>query len=310
MRRYLLAVAPIAALVALVLVNNTAAGLVAAPPQPGQLAITSPVVLTGKITSIEKDTVEAAQPFPGAKDKQQYKIAVVKIADGLSGIDQNKVTHIRIGFIPPAPQPVPPPPDGGIRPVRPIRPGFAMPELKEGQERLFFLAKHPTADFYLIPGMAFPVDIATDAGKKQLEEVKKVTTLLADPMKGLKSDKAEVRSQTAALVVMKYRAYPAFGGEVEHVAIPAEESKLILKGLADGDWKPARFDATPNALTAFNMLGLTDKDGWTPPKFARPVPGQPVPDFGAIQKDAFVKWLAGPGKDYQIKKVVPKTAEK
>src|SRR5262245_29107475 len=128
-------------------------------------------------------------------------------------------------------------------------------------------------------------------------------------MKGLKSNKAEVRGETAALVVMKYRSYPAFGGETEQVAIPAEESKLILKALAEGDWKPGRFNATPNALTAFGYLGLTEKDGWIQPKIVV-VPGQPAPDYGAVMKDAFGKWLAGAGKDYQIKKVVPKKTDK
>jgi hypothetical protein len=302
MRRFVLPIAVLAAVAVVAVVNNSAAGLVMAPPQPGQLAITTPVVVTGKITSIEKDAVEALMPYPGAKEKQSYKIAVVKVADGLAGVDKGAVTHVRIGFIPPAkPNPNAKPPVV----VRPPRPGFQMPELKEGQEMLFFLAKHPGADFYVIPGMAFPVDITADAGKKQLEEVKKVTAILADPMKGLKSDKAEVRGETAAIVVMKYRAYPPFGGETEQVAIDNEESKLILKALAEGEWKPGRFNATPNAMTAFGYLNLTEKDGWIPPKIVV-VPGQPAPDYGAVMKDAFGKWLAGPGKDYQIKKVVPK----
>jgi hypothetical protein len=302
MRRYLLAVAPVAALAVVMAVNNPAAGLVAAPPQPAQLAITTPVVVTGKVTSIEKDLVEVPAPFPGAKDKQKYKIAVVKIADGLAGIDKDKVTHVRVGvFQPPKPDPNVRPPVG----IRPPRGPAVAVELKEGQEVLLFLTKHPKADFYLMPGFAAPVDVTTDAGKKQLEEVKKVTTVLADPMKGLKSDKAEVRGQTAALVVMKYRSYPPFGGEVDQVPIGADESQVILKALAEGDWKPARFNATPNALTAFGSLGLTEKDGWVRPKIVV-APGQPAPDFGAIQKDAFTKWLAGPGKDYRIKQLVAK----
>jgi hypothetical protein len=62
----------------------------------------------------------------------------------------------------------------------------------------------------------------------------------------------------------------------------------------------------PNAMQAFSVLGLTEKDGWTPPKFPRPMPGQPPVDYVGMQKEAFVKWLAGPGKDYTIKKVVAK----
>ena len=154
-------------------------------------------------------------------------------------------------------------------------------------------------------------------GKKELEAVKKVTTVIAEPMKGLKSDKAEVRAETAAIMVMKYRSYPEFATEVDQVAINADESKLILKGLAEADWgqlgviRPIPGGATmPTALQAFSQLVLTDKDGWKPPVFPRPQPGQPPVDFGAIQKKAFVDWLAGAGKDYVIKKVVAKKTDK
>ncbi len=296
MRRYLLAVAAVA------VIHDPATALMVAPPQPGQMAITSPVVLTGKVTAIEKDTVDATLPYAGAKDKQTYRVAVVKIDAAMAGADN--LTHIKIGFVPPAkPDPNLNPPGGGIRP--PLgRPRFQAPELKVGQEALFFLAKHPTADFYVIAGMNVPVDVTTAEGKKTLEEVKKVTAVLADPMKGLTSDKADARAEAAAVMVTKYRSYPTFGGETEQVAIGADESKLILKALTEGEWKPGRFGA-PNAFNAFGQLGLTAKDGWIQPVIAA-VPGQPAPDYAGVMKDAFTKWLAGPGKDYRIKKVVPK----
>ena len=305
MRRYLLLAA--VAVTAVVSQNNTAAGLAIALPQPGQMAINSPVVVTGKVTKVGDDTVEASSPFAGATDKQKYKIATVKVADVLAGGD--KLKEIKVGYIAPVkPQPGQPPVG---RPVRPPigRPGFAMPELKEGQEMLFFLAKHPTADFYVIPNMSNPVDITKDEGKKQLDEVKKVTAVLADPAKSLKSDKADVRGEAAAIMVMKYRSYPMFGGEVKEEAIGAEESKTILKALADAEWKNVRFGGPPNAMQAFYQLGLNEKDGWIQPQIVN-VPGQPAPDYTVIMKDAFTKWLAGPGKDYKIKKVVPKATEK
>lgn len=303
MRRYLLAAAIAGA--AITAVPDPAVALMIAPPQPGQMAITSPVVLTGKVTAIEKDTVDATLPYAGAKDKQTYRVAVVKIDTAMAGADN--LTHIKIGFIPPAkPDPNLNPPGGGIRP--PLgRPRFQAPELKVGQEALFFLAKHPTADFYVIAGMNVPIDVTTAEGKKTLEEVKKVTAVLADPMKGLKSDKADVRAEAAAVMVTKYRAYPTFGGETEQVAIGADESKLILKALTESEWKAGRFGA-PNAFNAFGQLGLTAKDGWVQPVIAA-VPGQPAPDYAGVMKDAFTKWLAGPGKDYRIKKVVSKAAK-
>ncbi|QJW96818.1 hypothetical protein [Frigoriglobus tundricola] len=301
MRRYLLAASFAAAAVAIV--ADPAGALMIAVPQPGHLAITSPVVVTGKVTSIATDTVEAASPFAGAKDKLKYKIATVKIDTGLSGIDGTKVKEIKVGFVPP---PDPNAKQPGLRPG--LRPGRRPPELKEGQEAIFFLAKHPTADFYVIPGISAPFDISTPEGKKTLEDVKKVAATLADPMKGLKSDKADVRAETAAVLVTKYRAYPAFGGEIEEVALPADESKLILRALAEGNWQAARIGGAPNPFMAFNQLGLNEKDGWVPPIIVN-VPGQPGPDYTVVMKDAFGKWLEGPGKDYKIKKVVPQAAK-
>src|SRR5947207_3236199 len=131
MRRYLLT-AVVAVLGFAVSTSSAFALKIAAPPQPAQMALTTPVIVTGKVTAIEKDTVDATSPYVGSKDKVAYKVAVVKIDSALAGA--NNLTHIKIGFIPPAkvdpnaPAPAP----GGIRPaIR--RPGFQAPELKEGQ---------------------------------------------------------------------------------------------------------------------------------------------------------------------------------
>jgi hypothetical protein len=313
MRRFLLCSAFVAALVGLS-VGPVLARVIMRPQQPDRLALTTPVVVTGKVTSIEAATVDAPSADGGTTDKVAYKVAVVKLDKALVGADN--VTHVRIGFVPPAaPNANPGPGPGGIRPGRgPLRPGIPLPELKAGQESLFFLAKHPTADFYVMPRFSPPIDIAADAGKKQLDEVVKALAVVADPLKGLKSDKADVRLDTAAKLLTKYRAYPVFGGEVDEVAVPADESKLILKVIAAADWKGAAPAgpigrpglAAPNGLQAFYQLGLTDKDGWQPPQFPQPQPGAPPVDFVAIQKEAFVKWLDGPGKDYVVKKVVEK----
>jgi hypothetical protein len=314
MRRYLLSA--VAAVSVVGLVAAPAAALMIARLPIDSLALTTPVIVTGKVTSIDKDTVDASSPYAGATDKIAYKVATVKIDKALAGADG--ITHIKIGFIPPAP----PAPNGpgaqpGIRPIgRPIRPGLQLPELKVDQESLFFLAKHPKADFYVLAPMAPPVDIKTDDGKKQLDVVTKALAAVAEPLKGLKSDKAEVRLDTATKLVTRYRGFPLFAAETEQVAIPAEESKLILKTLADADWKVANgpiggpvdgpLVRPANPYMAFAQLGLTDKDGFVQP-MPQQQPGVPV-DYVALQKEAFTKWLAGPGKDYVIKKVVAKKA--
>jgi hypothetical protein len=298
---------------AVILISSlTAAQPVAAPAMRiayrpvTQRAINADVVVVGKVTALEKDLVQAASS-PGAKDTVGYKIAVVKIDSTLAGA--NKLTEIKVGFIPPAkPDPNANPANPPVRPIRPIG-RIQAPELKEGQELILFLAKHPSGDFYVIPAMTPPVDLTTEQGKKDLENVKKVTEILADPTKALKSDKPEDRSEAATVVIMKYRSFPASGGETEQVAIPVEESKQILKALTDGEWSNLVRTATStnlNPVQAFYSLGLTDKDGWIAPVVAPAAPGSAPVDFNAIQKDAFLNWLEGPGKNYQIKKVVPK----
>jgi hypothetical protein len=290
------------AAVALATPDAARCGAPAPPLSTFQKFAMSDVVVTGKVTSIEKDTVAATSPYAGAKDKVAYTVAVVKIDADLGGA--NNLTHVRVGFVPPDPNAKPIRGSGGV-----IRTPEPVPVLKQGDQMALFLVKHPTADFYVMPYRNMPLDLSGEAGKKELEVVKRFAAALADPMKGLKSDKAEVRGETAAFLLMKYRSYPALGGETEQVAIPAEESKLILKGLAEADWsfrsERTAFSYAPLPYLAFRHLGLREKDGWIDPVVAV-VPGQPAPDYGEVHKDAFGKWLAGPGKDYQIKKLVPK----
>lgn len=299
MRRFILAPAAAGLLVALMALPAPALRVAMKPPV--QRAFSADAIVVGKVSAIEKETVEAT-PFVGAPKKIAYKVAVVKVETALAGVKDE--THIKIGFIPP-------PPAAPAEPVPPNVPRPAvgrlnvMPELKEGQEFVFFLARHPVANFFTLPVMSPPLDMKAEETKKEIEAVKKVLAITADPMKALKSEKAEDRTFASTVLASKYRAYPDVGGEVDQVPIPADESKLILKGLAEADWTKAD-RAAPNGMQAFFSLGLTDKDGWTPPKPPRPQPGQPAVNFNQLTKDAFVQWLDGPGKDYVIKKIVSK----
>jgi len=269
---------------------------------PAQRALTADVVVVGKVTAVEKETVEAT-PFPGSPQKVQYKVAVVKIETNLAGAAN--LAHIKVGFVP-AP-PVAPPVVGEKPLLRPILPrrGMMAPELKEGQEFLLFLVKHPDAGFYVMPNMSPPLATTGEDAKQEVEAIKKTLAVTADPAKALAAASAADRYFAAATLVTKYRAYPPAGGEVGQAALPAAESKLILTGLAEGDW--TKFEpGIPSGMQAFYSLGLTDKDGWVAPKPTPVRPGQPPVNFNQVTKDAFVTWLAGPGKAYQIQRVVPK----
>lgn len=288
-----------------------AAGLAAAPAPaklvmaakpPAQRAVTADAVVVGTVTAVEPAEVEVV-PFPGAEEKVKFKVAVVQVKDALAGA--KGVTHVKVGFVPPAPPPAAgegdAPPD---RPRLPRRPGLLPPALKEGQEFLFFLTKHPEAGFYVLPPTSPPVDAKDGAAKAEVAAAKKVLAVVADPLPALKAEKAEDRHAAALALLGKYRSYPELGGEVEEVPVPAAESRLILKGLAEADWAKFQRDQ-PNALAAFYSLGLSEADGFAQPPPAPAVPGQPV-DVAGLTKKAFETWRAGPGKDYVVKKVVPK----
>lgn len=276
----------LAALALVVVAAPARADRIAPIAHPVERALRAPVVVVGKVTAIEKDTVDAPL-YPGATNKVPHKIAVVKIGTGLIGADN--LTHLKIGFVPPNPN---------------LRRGPENPDLKEGEEWLFFLTKNEAGNFLAIPYMTPPVKSDSPTFKDDVAGVTKVLAVFADPAKALKADKAADRFDAALALVTRYRTVPEGARGVELVAISAAESKLILKALAGGEWRTARAGERMNGLSAFFSLGLNDKDGWKQPQ------AKPGEDFAALARAEFAKWIDGPGKDYQIKKFVAKKAEK
>ena len=272
-------------LVSLAFASPVRADRIAPIALPVERALRVPMVVVGKVTGIEKETVEAPL-YPGATNKVPHKIAVVKIESGLAGADG--ITHLKIGFVPSG--------TAGIRAGR----GPDNPELKEGQEWLFFLTKHADTGFYTIPYMTPPVESKSTDYKAQIDITKKILAVITDPAKALKAEKAEDRYQAAVALVTKYRT--PFDGtpEVEITPLPADESRPILKALAEGVWKRDPAAGHLNGLAAFYQLGLTDADGWKAPV------AKAGEDFTETTRQAFIRWRDGPGKDYQIKKLVPK----
>lgn len=268
------------------------AGIAGPPRTTAEKLARADAVVRGKVTAVAADPT-TARPND-EKTKVTYLVATVTVETVFVGAVGPK--EIRVGFEPPVKI------DPKSPPRRPPEPRL---ELKVGQDLLLFLGKHPTADMYVIPPLSQPDDATTAFGKAELELVKTFTAALADPLKGLKSDKAAVRVTTATLLLTKYGTVGDFAPAAERVAIPAEESDLILAALLEGDWSaaaPRRGTAEPpSSLTAFWYLQLGEKDGWRAPGASTT-----VTDYGLVTKDAFVKWRAGPGKDYRIKKFVPK----
>jgi hypothetical protein len=225
-----------------------------APPGP-QRVVHADTVIVGRVAALEDKDVEVE--IPGTTQKAKYRIAIVNLAEGIKGAKDMK--SVRVAFIPPpAGQPG--------QPIRPIRPGLPQRvELKVGMEGLLFLTKHAKESFYLVPNYYDVVSREAPTFKKDLDEAKQAAKLLENPMAGLKSKDAKERFLTASLLITMYRGRRS--GAVKTEPIDAEESKLILMALADGDWKqPAgRFDQN-GPMTLFNQLGVTPNDGFRPPQ--------------------------------------------
>jgi hypothetical protein len=173
----------------------------------------------------------------------------------------------------PAIQPAP-----GVRPaLPPPGPGglYNQVTLTAGMDGLFFLQKHPSADFYIVTGRFDFVSSQDKANyENDVKNAKRAVKLLDNPMDGLKSKEASDRYLTAALMITLYRTPRTFPNKQE--AISVEESKLILQALAENDnWKGQNFKGpikggfsfdpmAPQQL--FGMLGVTQQDGFMPPQ--------------------------------------------
>jgi hypothetical protein len=242
-------------------------------PLPNRVA-TADLILVGKVTSFE-DKTEKAIPFPGAKDKIDYKVAVVTIGDALPAPKDLKT--IRLGF-------TPTPPGVVISPA-PFQPTVNL-------EGCFFLTKHADADFYLASGQLEFIGKKSADFDKDLTLIKRCAKLLEDPDASLKSKNAEDRFLAAGMLVARYSTRKSPKSKTE--PIDAEQSKRILEALASADWAPSPDMMQLSPLMVLNRLPLTEKDGWKPPS----------PKDPKAYADYAQKWLKDHAESYRIQRFV------
>jgi hypothetical protein len=276
----------------LVLATWAVAGAMMIAPQPIPLRVaTAECVVLGTVTGIEDKLVKASR-FVNDQEKGEYKIAVVKIAEGFGSA--KGLTHIRVGF-----QPPPPPGDAGAPPGPRIRPGRIQPvQLHKDQEVLLFLSPNIDGTFHIAPAY-FDVIVKNKENAQQftkdLAEAKRSAKLLADPKAGLESKNADERFLTAAMLLTRFRTQKVFDGQPpKQEPIDAEQSKEILLALAGADWgknpPPGGFMLNPQAV--FFRLNLTEKDGWKQPKNFQQTP------------QAAKAWLKDNAEKYRIQRFV------
>ena len=203
-----------------------------------QRLLQSQWVVSGTLKA-EKETVDLKQ-YPQAPVSTTYKVFTLKVNQVLVG---DKVETITLLVGPADPAQIPFDDGNGRMAAMPsFRPWLNNVQVIDGQEGVFFVTKHPFSNkhSYLVPG-AVPLNALDTKYKDNLAVIEKVQAVLKDPIKALKAEKAEDRFIAAQTLVQKYRAYPpqAVNG-VEEVAIDAEQSKLILAAILEGDF--AKYD--------------------------------------------------------------------
>src|SRR5262249_23930638 len=232
-------------------------------PLPDRI-VQSDIVVLGRVAALEPKDVEAVLPY-----KLDYRIAVVKVQEVIHG--QKDVKELRLGFT------------SFDQAQKVFKTGKAMPTLSHGefmrvtvgQEGMFFLRKHQQGNFYVnfafIGGFLASDDIPDFT--KNLEKARRLDNVLRLPLEALKAENESNRFLAAAMLVSRYRLSWLKDRKLPEKAIDADESKLILKTLAEADWSdmteafaPSKYPSHPYQV--FLQLGVTKADGYDPPKNA------------------------------------------
>ena len=268
-----------------------------------QRLLQSTWVVSGTLKA-EKDTVDIKQ-YPQAPVSTVFKVFTLKVKDVLVG---DKVETITLLVGPADPAQIPFDDGSGRINIQPsFRPWLNNIQVIDGQEGVFFVTRHPSSEKYsqLVPG-AIPLNALDTKYKENVAVIEKVQAVLKDPIKSLKAEKAEDRFLAAQTLVQKYRAYPPNANSgVEEVAIDADQSKLILAAILEGDF--AKYDKPVQGNVASdywenNPANLTGQLGLYPggngfPQF-QAAPGA----YNATFKDKLKEYLDSDiGKKYVVK---------
>ncbi len=273
-----------------------------------QAVFQSTWVVSGTV-ELQKDKLDLDM-YQGAAVKTTYKQFKLKVKEVLIGdTPKLELDTVLVGPADPAQVNDFEQPLGFVQP----RPWINSVQLIDGQEGVFFLTKHQSSPKHLtlLPGCA-PINPLDTKYKEKLASIKSVAAILSDPVKALKAEKAEDRYDAAQALVMKYRSYPqnAIYG-VDQEAIPAEESKLILQAILDGNWEQYDMPVTGNVSNEYwekNPSNLTSQLGIYPGQNDFPQFQANNGGYHAMFKVKLKEWLDGPGAKFEVKKNVAKTS--
>lgn len=269
--------------------RGLASGEVALPDR----VVRSDLVVSGRVVAVEPKDVEAVisaeMPY-----KVDYRIAVVKVHEVVHG--QKGLKELRLGFISPGQDRKV---DKAGKAMQPLSP-FYFQAFTVGQDGLVFLRKHHQGDFYVsflfFGGFHDSSDGATFT--KNLEDVRRLSKVLEAPVEALKAENATNRYLAAVMLISRHRLSWLKDRKLPEKTIDAEESKLLLKVLAEANWSDVNEAITsimypPHPYRTFLQLGVTKADGYDPPVKS--------PDFRDTLRST-QSWLRDNQEKYRIKR--------
>lgn len=206
------------------------------PPSTVRLFAQADVVLIGEIIRIENQ-MQSIRLSANANNRHDMHVAIVKIKESIKGAEG--LTHVRIAH-------------------------FAHDQLSVGQERCFSLAQHTERPLYFLTGGSRSLKGSSRRVEQIIKEFKELAKLRNAPIQSLTSKDKNVRQRATALLLLEAKMRDWRTGEAQTTVMDKSISRLILKNLANFDWKwnVLDFDMHPSML--FSRLQLTAKDGWSP----------------------------------------------
>lgn len=279
--------------------------MIAAPGgYPSPLPRGTDVVIVGKVMDVDRDEVEVS-PFRGAPKERmlKYKVATLQIEDRVLGA--GGITRVRVGF----------PADGRPGFIATVTvtatPGMTRPAgvltLAAGTEGCFALAKHPTADFYVIVG---PPTYKKDPNyAKEVDKLKKYGRAISDPVAALKAKDLQDRFEAAQIILQRYLVPQ---GSNRREPVPDEENKLLVALLKELPWVPADGKRTradgkmvPHRAALWYTLNPSEL-GFKRPDPPKRNPGDPPPNFDKVMDEATTKFLNENADKIRLKRFVQK----
>jgi hypothetical protein len=211
-------------------------------PSPQARFLAAEVVVAGRVIAVEDQNV-AALPFATAQKDVEYTVAIVHVTRTFKGAPGNE--RIRVGLMAP---------HQGLRP---------------GQEVLLFLTRHFEEPFFIPLSGRFDYAISKDNNPdfdRQLAQHERWAKAWNDPAAALTAKDQTERLHAAIMAVERHRLFqPAIHRAAGRMQpLDAVRSEQILRALAEVDWARGGPDFRMSPWRAFNMLGATAKDGWSP----------------------------------------------